>query len=123
MFDNDLSDEELKKVLKEYRDKMLSEMKKKEELKKMIDDYFIGYENNVAYLEKIQKLYNHDVSGLISKSPNVLKKEMYSEYICSSFGHDPERTYNGAIKEVDGLCKCKLCGKTYLLEKNNEKSK
>ncbi len=123
MFDNDLTDEELKKVLQEYRSKMIEDNKKKEEMKKKIDEYFLGFEKNVAYMDKIQKLYNHDKNNVISNGPNILKQEMYAKYICSSFGHDPERIYNGAIKEENGMAKCKLCGKTYSIEKNDIKSK
>ena len=109
MFEEDLSREELKKVLQEYRNKMLEETKKKEEMKKRIDDYCLGNEG--------------DANNLKSKESNPLKLDMYEKYICSSFGHDPERTYNGAIKVENGLCRCKLCGKTYTLEKNTEKTK
>ena len=123
MFDNDLTQDELKKVLQEYRNKMLEETKKKEEMKKKIDDYFLKFENNADYMGGIQKLYNHGVNPLTSKEPHPLKLDMYEKYICSSFGHDPERTYNGDIKVENGLCKCKLCGKTYTLEKNTEKTK
>lgn len=123
MFDNDLTDEELKKVLEEYRSKMLEETKEKEELKRKIDDYCKNHVKEDTYMERIQKFYNHDVNNLTSKENNPLKQDMYNEYICSRFGHDPERTYNGAIKEENGMCRCKLCGKTYKLEKNTEKTK
>ena len=123
MFDNDLTAEELKKVLEEYRSKMLEATKEKEEIKKKIDDYFLGFDKNVDYMDKIQKFYNNGESNLTKEKTNPLKQDMYNEYICSRFGHDPERTYNGAIKEENGLGKCKLCGRTYKLEKNTEKTK
>ena len=123
MFDNDLTEEELKKVLEEYRSKMLIEYKEKEEIKRKIDDYCKKYIKEDTYMDRIQKFYNHDVNSLTSKESNPLKQDMYEKYICSQFGHEPERIYNGAIKEENGMCICRLCGKSYNLEKNTKKSK
>ena len=75
MFDNDLTAEELKKVLEEYRSKMLQEYKEKEEIKRKIDIYCKNHIKKEDYMDKIQRFYNHDVNGLTSKEYSYFSLE------------------------------------------------
>lgn len=88
-----IKEEELKKKLQKYRQKMLD-----------------TYKNREAAINKINET-----------NDNSSKNELYKQYVCDIFGHDPERNIYGAIIENDGLCKCRLCHQTYAYEKSKTK--